>query len=292
MTVGRLKSIFITVYVAALFVAAVHTLYMLVTSGFGWAWLGAAISLIPAAGFFAWLMFTDVARTTANLTAILIASYVGAAISMLAWIGASAGALNPGLAFVYAVGLGAAGFSAYVFWYSRFGRGENIILGVGKPLPDFVLEDIDGSLVTSKSFRGKPTLFLFYRGNWCPLCMAQIKEVAARYRELNESGVEVALVSPQSHDNTRTLADKFQVPFHFLVDVENRAAKLLNILSVNGTPWGMGALGYDADTVLPTVIMTNAAGEIIFADLTDNYRLRPEPDVFIDIMRQQGRMAV
>lgn len=292
MTNGRLKSIFITVYATALFIAALQTLYMLAKSGFEWSWIGAAIALIPAAGFFTWLMVADVARTPPNLTAMLMAAYAGTAISLIAWATAGPNALSPGLAFLYAAGLGAAGFSAYVFWYSRFGRGENTVLAVGKPLPDFVLEDIEGSMVTSKSFRGKPTLFMFYRGNWCPLCMAQIKEVAERYRELTEYGVDVALVSPQSHDNTRTLANRFQVPFHFLVDVEGRAATILDILSLDGTPWGMGALGYESDTVLPTVIMTNAAGEVIFADLTDNYRVRPEPDMFIDIMRQQGGIAV
>lgn len=292
MTTGRLKSIFITVYVAALFVAALHTMYMLVKSGFEWSWIGAAVALIPAAGFFTWLMVAEVARTSPNLTAMLTAAYAGAGISLIGWATAGPEALNPGLAFLYAAGIGAAGFSAYVFWYSRFGRGENTVLAVGKPLPDFVLEDIDGAIVTAKSFRGKPTLFMFYRGNWCPLCMAQINEVAEHYRELNEYGVDVALVSPQSHDNTRILASKFQVPFHFLVDIENRAATTLDILSPGGTPWGMGVLGYEADTVLPTVIMTNAAGEVIFADLTDNYRVRPEPQVFLEIMRQKGGLAV
>ena len=292
MTNGRLKGIYITVFATALFIAAFHTLYMLGKSNFELAWIGAATSLIPATGLFMWLMIANVVRTSPNLTGILIATYTGAAISLIAWAIADPEALNPGLAFFYAAGPGATGFTIYVFWYSRFGRGENNILEVGKSLPEFSLEDIEGNEVISKSFRGKSALFMFYRGNWCPLCMAQIKEVAERYRELTENGVEVILVSPQSHDNTRSLANRYLVPFHFMVDVDNRAAKMLDILNVAGTPLGVGVLGYEEDTVLPTVIMTNASGEIIYADLTDNYRIRPEPDVFIEIMRDKGGIAV
>jgi hypothetical protein len=34
---------------------------------------------------------------------------------------------------------------------------------------------------------------------------------------------------------------------------------------------------------MPTVVMTNDKGEIIFADLTDNYRVRPEPKDFLKV---------
>ena len=44
----------------------------------------------------------------------------------------------------------------------------------------------------------------------------------------------------------------------------------------------------DSDTVMPTVIMTDASGTIIFADLTDNYRVRPEPDVFLEVFAKAG----
>jgi len=36
--------------------------------------------------------------------------------------------------------------------------------------------------------------------------------------------------------------------------------------------------------ILPTVIITDAEGKIIFADLTDNYRVRPEPDTFLKVI--------
>ncbi len=46
-------------------------------------------------------------------------------------------------------------------------------------------------------------------------------------------------------------------------------------------------LGYDADTVVPTVVMTNENGHLIFAQIADNYRHRPEPDDFLRIFDER-----
>ena len=51
---------------------------------------------------------------------------------------------------------------------------------------------------------------------------------------------------------------------------------------------GMQVLGYDSETVLPTVIITEAGGRILWADETDNYRVRPEPDVYLRIIKRRS----
>jgi peroxiredoxin len=175
------------------------------------------------------------------------------------------------------------GNSLYVFWYSRFGRQANTRLEVGKTLPEFSLKDTTGKTISSKEMRKQASLIMFYRGNWCPLCMAQIKEVAEQYRELESRGIKMYMVSPQSEVNTKDLALRFDVPMNFLIDKGNETADKLQIIAKNGLPMGLQALGYESDTVMPTVIMTNDKGEIIFADLTDNYRVRPEPEDFLKV---------
>jgi peroxiredoxin len=111
--------------------------------------------------------------------------------------------------------------------------------------------------------------------------MAQIREAAATYRELAARGVQVFLISPQPASHTRRLAGKFDVPFHFLTDIGNQAARQLGIAQKDGIPTGYALLGYESETVFPTVIITDASGKIIFADLTDSYRYRPDPQTFL-----------
>jgi len=159
---------------------------------------------------------------------------------------------------------------------------------VGAALPEFTLESLEGLVVSSESFKTKPHLLLFYRGNWCPFCTAQISELAKAYQRLEAAGINVVLVSAQSAGKSQQLAKKFDVPMIFLRDRDNAAAKSLGILHEWGTPTGLQALGYDSDTVMPTVIMTDERGKIIYSDQTDNYRVRPHPETYEKLLQSSG----
>lgn len=95
------------------------------------------------------------------------------------------------------------------------------------------------------------------------------------------------MVSPQAEGHTTGLAKRFDVNMNFLIDENNKAADRLQIKAENGLPMRLQALGYDRDTVMPTVVMTNDKGVIIFAGLTDNYRVRPEPEDFLKVFDAQ-----
>jgi peroxiredoxin len=176
---------------------------------------------------------------------------------------------------------------AYARWYSRFGREAAPALAVGAELPaDLPFVEHERGPVTAAELRGRPTVFLFYRGNWCPLCMAQVGEIAEQWREIEALGAQVFLVSPQNDRHTRALAARHGVAFRYLRDDGLVAARRLGILNENGTPAGM--LDYEGDTVLPTLVVTDAAGRIVFADQTDNYRIRPTPDTVLAALRGAG----
>ncbi len=277
-----LKSVYISAFVTFLVLASLHAVIHLVRSQLAWPWLGAALAVLPIVGFFARIYWVPTARTAAHLPLLTATTLLGAAVAVVAGFrqgGLTSEAVLQSL-------LVAAGWLAYLFWYSRFSRRDRSRLEVGAALPAFEVEDPEGSKVSSASFLGNPLVLVFYRGNWCPLCTAQIRELTEQYQELESLGATVALVSPQPPGHTRKLAKKMGVPFLFLVDAGNRAARKLGIDAPAGTPFGFQALGYASDTVLPTVVITDAEGKILFADLTDNYRIRPEPATFLRILRE------
>lgn len=275
---NQLKRFFVMPYLIACLVAGVHSLWHLLTDDtLSLGWLGAAIAVWPMLGFMGFLALSGRARTSQYMIVQLSAALLGA--------GLAAYELQYFWPSFYAFVLGLGGVCAYIFWYSTLGRGDNAQLRPGNTLPSFELEDADGQVIPSSRFLGRKTLFLFFRGNWCPLCMAQVREIADQYRELDQRGVSVVLVSPQSHEQTRKLAEKFDVPMVFCVDRDNRAAKELQILHRDGV--AMGITGYGQDTVYPTVLMTDEKGTILFADLTDNYRVRPEPETFLQVLDGQ-----
>ena len=272
-----LKSLFVTAYIMAGIGGLIVALMMLGDDGWTSPWLGAAIACAGPTIFFSQLMLMPRARTSANLAVIIIAGVIGTVLSLALPGTASTAAL------LIAGGVGIGGSLGYVFWYSRFGAAGNAALTEGRALPAFTLSE-NGKPLNSAELVQTPALWIFYRGNWCPLCVAQVREIAAQYRELARRGVAVHLVSPQSESNSQQLAKQMDAPMRFLTDSGNRAAETLGIKIKDGLPAGFQALGYDSDVPRPTVFITAAGGQIIFCDMTDNYRVRPEPATYFTVL--------
>lgn len=243
---------------------------------------GVWLSALPLVLFLGYLLLLKrVARTTRYLPSVLLPSMVGYCWVLLLFFNSEQHFIEL-TALIYALSAFFATF-LYVFWYSNNGRQTLESLTNGQPLPEFEVFDLQGRSVSSDQFVKKQSLLFFYRGNWCPLCMAQIDEVVKHYRAFETLGVQLIFIAPQPAEHTQKLADKFALPFKFYVDRDNRAARSLGLLHANGLPMGFQALGYDSDSVYPTVLATNEQGVIIYNDQTANYRLRPEPEELISV---------
>lgn len=277
-----LKSIFISAFIGWLAVISGSALIQL-SSGSEplLSWLGLSLAALPPLFFFIKAFLASSPRTARHPVEVSVPSALGLAITMAVSYryGEAAGNLH-----VWA-GITVLGWFTYLRWYSVFSHRNAEALKTGNILPDFRLESLDGHVVSSESFKAKPHLLLFYRGNWCPFCTAQIKELANAYQRLEKLGLSIVLISPQSIKKNQSLADRIEAPMTFLRDRNNLAARQLGILHEWGTPMGLQLLGYQSDTVMPTIILTNALGEIVFTDQTDNYRVRPEPEVFEALLK-------
>lgn len=265
------KSLFISAFPVFALVVFIKTF---IENNFTIHSIGLLISALSVVIFFLMLFIKPVARTSKTLSFYSTPIVLGLLLNLIDFNRNS-------LLIALSIALG---WLTYLTWYSTFLKRETTILEVGKKLPEFSLENVSKELININSFKGDFKIMLFYRGNWCPLCMAQIKEVVNQYKELDKRNIDMLLVSSQPHKFTKNLAEKHQVPFHFLRDVDNKVAKQLKIIHENGLPAGFQVLGYESDVVLPTVIITDKNNKIIFADLTDNYRVRPEPETFLKII--------
>lgn len=284
-----LKSIFIPSYMIAIMGVTSYAGWMLYQGGNPLAWGGVMLTTAPILLVISVLMiFKNVARTSAHFPLPNSLGAIGVVMALLAWFYQDANVLAPELAIGSWIG-----FLIYAFWFSTFNsRQHSMKLIAGTKLPHFTVQDVNDKTITSAQLTDTPSILIFYRGNWCPLCMAQLKELVARYKEISALGVRVAMISPQPHNNTVELAKKFNVKFDFLTDIGNAAARTLGIENLNGTPMGMQMFGYDNDTVLPTVIITGKDGKIVWTHETDNYRIRPEPHIFLEVLRRNGISAV
>ena len=279
--VSILRSLFISIFPLTALLVLAYGIIKFYEQGFSLGVLGILVMSATIVIFFAGLFVIPRARMDANLKLPSIGIAIGILSSIVGLFIAKVNLVQ----LVSVIVLGIA-WILYLKWYSIFKDRTNETLQVGSQLEEFQLQNSNKEQILSSSFLGSPSIFLFYRGNWCPLCMAQIKEIATQYNELEKLGVHTVLISPQPHKQTKNLADKFKLNFHFLVDYKNKVAKQLGIFAEKGIPAGFQILGYDSDTVMPTVVITDKTGKIIFADLTDNYRVRPEPELFLKIIKE------
>lgn len=282
---NRLKSLFVVWYPLLVVIIALAATAALLMRGLELAWLGALLTVLPFIGLYIRAVTAKkMARTSHRLPVLSAITIAGVGLAIYGWW--QNGDSAP-LALLAAV-LGGIGFFLFDFWYSSFGRHVSERLVEGGRLPDFTVEDAQGNPVESGSLLGRPTLFMFYRGNWCPFCMGQVREVAEQYKALDARGINVAFISPQPTELTDRVAGIFGIPFRFLVDRDLRAARTLGIVHEHGVPAGSLARKYGRDTVLPTVVITDPEGTILFTDQTDNYRVRPDPAIFSRVLSNHG----
>ncbi len=243
-----------------------------------WFWLGVPLAWLPVLGYFGYLLLSRPSTHTRNLWPLYVIAIAGVALSALAGIPAAALAL---------VGFG--GILLYSYVYSR----QHVPTGgirVDKTLPAFPLQRTDGTATSSAELTNRPHVIMFYRGNWCPFCMVQVRELAEQYRELERRGVGVALISAQRAKDTVELATRFDIPVQFYIDVDGAAARALDLVQVGGVP-AIYSAGTNGDTTVPTVVITDARGLVLWVDSSDNHRIRPEPTAFFDVLDRAGITA-
>ncbi|MCH9025990.1 MAG: redoxin domain-containing protein [Proteobacteria bacterium] len=275
------KSVFVMAFFALLTVVSIQAVIHL-GGGFSPGWLGALLASAPMLLVLGLVMLgRKLPADQARLTPVSLTMASGALLAAFDWVFRAGSLAAASLA-----GLCLAAYATYQFWYSRLDRSASRIEN-GQPLPEFSALNLDGKPVYSRDLLGKPALLMFYRGNWCPFCVVQVKELAAAYRELGDRA-RIVLISPQPARKTRELAARFDVPFDFWVDTDNQAATVLGINHDQGLPAGMQALGYDTDTVLPTTIVLAADGSVLDVDETENYRNRAEPGFLARVLERHG----
>jgi peroxiredoxin len=278
-----LKSAFISAFVAWLMFSATYALVQMFRGMDPLlSWFGMALAALGPLAFFAGLYLSHPARTARHPLEYSIVSGLGLAISMtISWrYGETAGMIHAW------AGASLIGWLIYLRWYSHLGQGAAGVLAAGKELPDFTLRNLQGETISSNLFRGRAHVFMFIRGNWCPVCMGQVEEMAGTWQDIEASGARVVVISPQPPSHQQRLAGRFKVPMEFLQDPGNQAAARLGLAARRGTPLGLQLLGYDWDTVMPAVIITDASGRIVHSDLTDNYRIRPEPSDLLRVLNE------
>lgn len=165
------------------------------------------------------------------------------------------------------------------------GRAVPHELRPGSPLPAFTAKDEQGRPVSSRDLRGRPSVILFVRGTWCPFCSRQVENLTRYYKEINETGAHLILVTPKPLETTRRVARFFDVEFEFWLDESLAIARQLGLVLESGVPKDYEA-EYGSDTLWPTTLVVDGDGMIRHTELSRFIADRPDPGKLLRILRR------
>src|SRR5438477_1445321 len=160
---------------------------------------------------------------------------------------------------------------------------------VGERAPDFTLPDQVGRQVSlAGELEQGPVVLIFYRGEWCPYCNMMLRTYGLRAADFSQRGARLVAVSPQTPDNSLTMAEKHSLDFPVLsdaggqaigtyglkYDVDAQSRQLLeaadiNVAKYNGGHWILPA---------PAVFVIDRQGIVRFMGVNGDYTQRVEPD--------------
>jgi peroxiredoxin len=105
------------------------------------------------------------------------------------------------------------------------------ILAVGATAPQFELPDQNGEIVRSADLLARgPLIAIFYRGRWCPYCIATLEMWQQMLPRVATAGATVVAISPQKPQHTFFTADQHQLRYPVLSDAGNQVARLFGLV--------------------------------------------------------------
>jgi peroxiredoxin len=145
-------------------------------------------------------------------------------------------------------------------------------LKVGDNAPDFALKDSTGKEVSLAGLRarGKVALVFFRSADWCPYCIAQLKELQANLVAFEQAGVAIVGISYDAVETLARSAPKHGLTFPLLSDAGSKTIDAFGIRNQEASGRGIGVPH-------PAVFIVDINGVITAKLMHEGYKTRPTP---------------
>lgn len=177
-------------------------------------------------------------------------------------------------------------------------RARNAVPGVevGEPAPDFTLPAANGNPVTLSDRYGKgPVVLSFYRGDWCPICSVELRALQRHLSTITQLGGSLIAINPQAPDRSLGFAEKLELGFDVLSDLDQSVADAYRIRFPLGDSlreiyeqW-LPLPEQNADgswnLPVPATFVIDTSGVVRARHVDADYRHRMEPDAVLAALR-------
>jgi len=158
---------------------------------------------------------------------------------------------------------------------------------VNQDAPDFSAKDQNGRIVSLKGqIKKGPVVLVFYRGQWCPYCNRQLKNLEDSLPYITARGATLIAVTPESPENVSKTIQKTKASYPILHD---EGLRIMNSYDVafevdNSTVKRYLTIGIDlekangsngASLPVPAVFVISREGKILYRHFDPDYKRRP-----------------
>ncbi|WP_159023107.1 peroxiredoxin [Formosa sp. L2A11] len=164
---------------------------------------------------------------------------------------------------------------------------------VGEQAPDFTLPNAFGHLISlSDCLKSGPVILKFYRGEWCPICNLDLREIQKHISEFNKFSTKVIAISPQKPDDALSITQKNELDFEVLSDSNQDVIKTYNLQFDPGEDYhkrrDLSLLNGDGSITLPVpaTFIIDKNFTIIAAHVEANYTERMSPEEILKVLEK------
>jgi peroxiredoxin len=152
--------------------------------------------------------------------------------------------------------------------------------------PDFKLKDQSGIEVSLKELRKKgQTVVIFYRGNWCPYCSRQLKNLNDSLALIIAKGAQLVAITPEASAGIDSTVAKTGAVFPILYDEGGKMATAYQVsfkvddrtvsrYKMSGIDLLKNNNQKQAVLPVPAVYIINTEGSITYRYFDENYKKR------------------
>lgn len=171
-------------------------------------------------------------------------------------------------------------------------------LSKGDIAPDFTLLNALGEKVSlSEALKSGIVIIKFYRGEWCPICNLDLREIQSHLPQIKSFGATLLAISPQRPDDALTATQKNELEFEVLSDADQEAIKAYNLQFDPGEDYhrrrDLTVLNGDGLKTLPVpaTFIVNTNQIIEAAHVEANYTERMGPLEIINVLKELTNKA-
>jgi peroxiredoxin len=166
--------------------------------------------------------------------------------------------------------------------------------GPGEPMPEFMLPDQDGRLVSLADLveRG-PVVVAFHRGHWCPYCRITADALTRIHDSVQARGAELVVITPEIERFNEELRSAVGARYPVLSDMDNGYALMLNLAFYVGDEkkqvmkfagWNIPPYNANDNWTLPipATFVVGSDGLVKARHIDPDYRKRMDVEAILD----------